>query len=100
MGVGHSLGFNGVFIQLNQCIIFILVVFHTGLYMRLFWFFKILSAKAGSFAGDGVSLAWFELLSAPFSLPPAFLVVLRGFFPVVTPPSGGSALANLQKSCG
>ncbi|WP_143248423.1 hypothetical protein [Aeromonas dhakensis] len=74
--------------------------FFEGAYMRLFWFFKILSAKADSFAGDGVSLAWFELLSAPFSLPPAFLVVLRGFFPVVTPPSGGSTLANLQKSCG
>ena len=100
MGVGHPLGFNGVFIQLNQFVTFILVVFHTGSYMRLFWFFKILSAKADRFAGDGVSLAWFGLLSAPFSLPPAFLVVLREFFPVVTPPSGGSTLANLQKSCG
>lgn len=100
MGVGHPPGFDGIFIQLNQCIIFILVVFYTGPYMRLFWFFKILSAKADSFAGDGVSLAWFGLLSAPFSLPPAFLFVLRGFFPVVTLPSGGSTLASLQKSCG
>lgn len=47
--------------------------------MRLFCFFKIMSAKNDGFEGRVMTPLWFGLLSAPFSVSNMFLSQSNGF---------------------
>lgn len=47
--------------------------------MRLFCFFKIMSVKNDDFEGGVMTLPWFGVLSAPFSVSNMFLSQSNGF---------------------